>query len=204
LHVIGSFQDEDARDVFLAGCSRRFSSIARSAARRLADIDFANDVSELQDPSGNQLEKLKGDGAGQWSIRIDDQYRVCFVWDGTDAQDVEIVDCHGSQGSEVMIQRKATDRLARIHPGEFLREDFMKPLGLSANALALGLRVPATRISEIVNERRGISVDTAARLSLYFGTTVEYWLRMQSAYDVATIETELLPKLKKEVQRRVA
>ncbi len=80
----------------------------------------------------------------------------------------------------------------------------MKPLGLSANALALGLRVPATRISEIVNERRGISVDTAARLSLYFGTTVEYWLRMQSAYDVATIETELLPKLKKEVQRRVA
>jgi addiction module HigA family antidote len=103
-----------------------------------------------------------------------------------------------------MIKRKATDRLVRIHPGEFLREDFLKPLGLSANALALALRVPATRISEIVNERRGISVDTAARLSLYFGTTVEYWLRMQSAYDVATIEAELLPKLKKEVQRRVA
>jgi antitoxin HigA-1 len=103
-----------------------------------------------------------------------------------------------------MIKRKSTDRMRAIHPGEFLREDYMKPLGLSANALALGLRVPATRISEIVNERRGITVDTAARLSLYFGTTVEYWLRMQSAYDVATIEIELLPKLKKEVQRRVA
>jgi addiction module HigA family antidote len=97
-----------------------------------------------------------------------------------------------------------TDRLVAIHPGEFLREDYLKPLGMSGNALALALRVPSTRISEILNERRGITVDTAARLSIYFGTTVEYWLRMQSAYDVAISEKELLPKLKKEVQCRVA
>jgi addiction module HigA family antidote len=103
-----------------------------------------------------------------------------------------------------MMERKPIDRLERIHPGEFLREDFVKPLGLSANALSLALRVPATRISEIVNERRGMNVDTAARLSLDFGTALKSLLRMQSAYDVATIEAELLPKLKKEVQRRLA
>jgi len=103
-----------------------------------------------------------------------------------------------------MIKRSKSDRMRAIHPGEFLREDYLKPLALSVNALALALRVPATRISEIVHERRGVTVDTATRLSLYFGTTVEYWVRMQSAYDVAVSETELLPKLKKEVQRRVA
>ncbi len=103
-----------------------------------------------------------------------------------------------------MIERKSTDRMVAVHPGEFLREDFLKPLGLSANALALALRVPATRIAEIVNERRGITIDTALRLSLYFDTTPEYWQRMQAAYDLAQGEAELLPRLKKEVQRRVA
>ena len=103
-----------------------------------------------------------------------------------------------------MIQRKKTDRLVAVHPGEYLREDYMKPLDLSVNALSIALRVPATRIAEIVNERRGVSVDTAFRLSLYFGTTPEYWLRMQSAYDLAIGQAELMPRLMKEVQRRSA
>ena len=102
------------------------------------------------------------------------------------------------------MKRNSSDRLVAIHPGEFLREDFLKPLELSVNALALALRVPATRISEIVNERRGITIDTALRLSLYFGTTPEYWQRMQAAYDLARGQTELMPRLKKEVQRRAA
>ena len=103
-----------------------------------------------------------------------------------------------------MIQRKKTDRLVAVHPGEYLREDYMRPLELSVNALSIALRVPATRIAEIVNERRGVSVDTAFRLSLYFGTTPEYWLRMQSAYDLAIGQVELMPRLMKEVQRRTA
>ena len=103
-----------------------------------------------------------------------------------------------------MISRKPTDRLVAIHPGEYLREDYLKPFALSIHALALALRVPATRISEIVNERRGITIDTAIRLSLYFGTTPEYWQRMQAAYDLAIGQAELLPRLRKEVQRRVA
>ncbi len=89
-----------------------------------------------------------------------------------------------------------------IHPGEFLREDFMKPLALSMNALALALRVPATRISEIVNERRGITVDTALRLGIYFGTSPDFWMNMQAAYDLAIAEDTLKPKIHREVQPR--
>ncbi len=71
-----------------------------------------------------------------------------------------------------------------LHPGEMLREEFMKPLGLSANALAMALRVPVTRISEILRERRGITADTALRLARYFNMTPEFWMRLQMDYDL--------------------
>ncbi len=103
-----------------------------------------------------------------------------------------------------MPKRTAEDQLVAIHPGEFLREDYLAPLGMSANALALALRVPATRIVEITNERRGISTDTAFRLSVFFGTTPEFWINMQKEYEVAVARKELLPKIKDEVKRRVA
>lgn len=102
-----------------------------------------------------------------------------------------------------MGMRTKKDSFVAIHPGEFLREDFMKPLSLSTNALALALRVPATRISEIVHERRGITVDTALRLGIYFGTTPNYWLNMQMAYEMAVAERELKPKIHQEVRRRI-
>ena len=71
-----------------------------------------------------------------------------------------------------------------IHPGEILREEFMKPMGISQNALAIALRVPSTRIGEIVNERRGISADTALRLAIYFNTTSDFWMNLQTNYDL--------------------
>src|SRR5579863_8352024 len=71
-----------------------------------------------------------------------------------------------------------------VHPGEILREDFMKPLGLSVNRLALELHVPATRIGEIVNERRRITAETALRLARYFQTNAEFWLNLQNFYDL--------------------
>src|SRR5438445_13115611 len=74
--------------------------------------------------------------------------------------------------------------MAPVHPGEILREDFMKPLGLSVNKLALELHVPATRIGEIVHERRRITAETALRLARYFKTNAEFWLNLQNFYDL--------------------
>ena len=71
-----------------------------------------------------------------------------------------------------------------MHPGEILREQFMSEFGLSINRLARDLRVPVTRIAEIVNERRAISPDTALRLAQYFGTTPEFWMNLQTAHDL--------------------
>jgi len=91
-----------------------------------------------------------------------------------------------------------------IHPGEVLREEFIGPLGLSAHALAQALRVPATRINDVVNERRGITADTALRLARYFGTTAEFWLNLQSAFDLRTAEAELKSQIERDVLPRAA
>ena len=84
-----------------------------------------------------------------------------------------------------------------IHPGEILREDFLVPLEMSANALALELAVPATRIHEIVKERRGITADTAERLAHYFGGDAASWMALQADYDLKTLPTRA------EIVRRV-
>src|SRR3989442_2197052 len=79
---------------------------------------------------------------------------------------------------------KSEQLMAPVHPGEILREDFMKPLGLSVNKLALELHVSATRIGEIVHERRRITAESALRLARYFKTNAEFWLNLQKLYDL--------------------
>lgn len=75
-------------------------------------------------------------------------------------------------------------RLAPVHPGEILAEDFMAPLGLTANQLALSLRIPANRITAIIARKRGITADTALRLARYFDTSAEVWMGLQGDYDL--------------------
>lgn len=96
--------------------------------------------------------------------------------------------------------KQVSKKLPPIHPGEILREDYLKPLGLSMNQLALALRVPVTRISEIVHERRSISADTAVRLGRFFKTTPLFWLNLQTAYDLEVIEDRTLARIENEVQ----
>jgi len=79
---------------------------------------------------------------------------------------------------------KSGSLVSPVHPGEILREDFMKPLGLSINKLALELHVPATRVHEIVHERRRITADSALRLARYFNTNPEFWLNLQNFFDL--------------------
>ncbi|RZU38529.1 addiction module HigA family antidote [Fluviicoccus keumensis] len=89
-----------------------------------------------------------------------------------------------------------------VHPGEVLREEYMKPLNLSANALANALGVTAARINEIVRERRGITGDTALRLARYFGTDAISWLNLQSAYELRVAELEAGERIAEQVRPR--
>lgn len=86
-----------------------------------------------------------------------------------------------------------------VHPGEILREDFLIPLGMSANALSKALNVPAPRINDIVRERRGISADTAMRLARYFSGDARSWMNLQVAHDLRVAEIENAKRIEKEV-----
>ncbi|HLA79659.1 MAG TPA: HigA family addiction module antitoxin [Vicinamibacteria bacterium] len=100
--------------------------------------------------------------------------------------------------------RRKGRRLPPVHPGEILREDLLKPLGISINRLARDLRVPVTRISEIANGRRGITADTALRLARYFGTTPESWMNLQAAYDLDSAQRVLAERIARDVSPREA
>jgi addiction module HigA family antidote len=96
------------------------------------------------------------------------------------------------------------NKMRPIHPGEILREEFLLPLNMTAHALAVVLHVPAPRIHDITHERRTITPDTAMRLARYFGTTAQFWLNLQMAYDLRKAEMELTKKIEKEVHPRAA
>lgn len=91
-------------------------------------------------------------------------------------------------------------KLKPVHPGEILREEFMLPLGLSVNRLALELRVPVTRIAEIVHRRRAVTSDTALRLGRLFRTTPEFWLNLQTHYDLEIARDHEEKKVEREVR----
>ena len=87
-----------------------------------------------------------------------------------------------------------------IHPGEIIREEYLVPMNMSAHALALELRVPATRINDIVRERRAITPDTALRLARCFGTTAQFWLNLQNSYDLKLSEKANGKRIEQEVR----
>jgi addiction module HigA family antidote len=91
------------------------------------------------------------------------------------------------------------NKMRPIHPGEVLREEFMEPLDLSANALAVALRVPAPRINDVARERRGITPDTALRLARYFKTTPQFWMNLQASYDLKIALRDSRGRIEKEV-----
>ena len=86
-----------------------------------------------------------------------------------------------------------------VHPGEILREDFLIPLGMSANALSKAFNVPAPRINDIARERRGVTADTAMRLARYFGGDARSWMNLQAAYDLRGAEIENAKRIEREI-----
>ena len=102
-----------------------------------------------------------------------------------------------------MIKRPAEGwRIERVttHPGVVLAEDFLKPMGISANQLALRTRMPATRVGQIVHGRRSVTTDTALRLARFFGTSAEFWLNLQAAYDLSKGRLELEGRIARDVE----
>ena len=92
------------------------------------------------------------------------------------------------------------NNMRAIHPGEIIKEEYLEPLNMSANALAIALRVPAPRINDVIRQKRGVSIDTALRLAIYFNTTAQFWMNLQTSYDLkiarknmAKIEDEIIP-----------
>jgi addiction module HigA family antidote len=129
---------------------------------------------------------------------VNDQWSICFRWADGHAHDVEIVDYHGGHGN---MARKLLDP---IPPGEILSEEFMKPLGVSMNALARDIDVPPKRVSEIVNGKRAITADTALRLGKYFGVSPEVWLGLQVDYDLRLAKRTTRPEIEPKIRVRAA
>ncbi|MSQ73262.1 MAG: addiction module antidote protein, HigA family [Betaproteobacteria bacterium] len=94
----------------------------------------------------------------------------------------------------------ATNKMRPIHPGEILREEYLVPLQMTAHALAVALRVPAPRINDIVRERRSVTPDTALRLARYFNTTAQFWINLQSSFDLKQAESESGRKIAAEIR----
>jgi addiction module HigA family antidote len=114
-------------------------------------------------------------------VIVEGQWRICFIWTEEGPADVEIVDYHTAV---------PTPNRVTTHPGEMLSEEFLKPLGMSVHALAMALRVPATRIGAIVKGERSVTADTALRLARFFGTSPEFWINLQAMHDLTKARLE--------------
>ena len=173
------FRCRETEALLFGFSSRRFRSIERGARTRLARLHAATSLGDLAAIPGNRLEALKGTRLGQHGIRNKDQWRIGFTWRG---------ETPTMSKSRTTTKKTASKRrLPPIHPGEVLAED-LQDLGLSLNQLARALRVPMNRISAIANGKRSITADTAMRLARYFGTSPQYWMNLQTAYDLAVAE----------------
>jgi addiction module HigA family antidote len=106
--------------------------------------------------------------------------------------------------SSTTIKNAPTPHRVTAHPGEILSEEFLAPLGMSVNALALGLRVPATRIGAIVKGERAVTADTALRLSRFFGTSPEFWMNLQAMHDLTKTRQQNGKTIERDVHPRAA
>jgi addiction module HigA family antidote len=106
--------------------------------------------------------------------------------------------------SSITTKGAATPNRVTTHPGEMLAEEFLKPLGMSVNALAMALRVPATRIGAIVKGERSVTADTALRLARYFGASPEFWINLQAMHDLTKARQEIGVTIERDVQPRAA
>ncbi|MDN0075104.1 HigA family addiction module antitoxin [Crenobacter sp. SG2303] len=190
--AIQDFNDKETAKIWSGTMSLRLpADIQRKARMKLRMLNAAHELADLRIPPANRLEALKGDRAGQHSIRS--MTNGACVSAGETAT---LTTWKSSMTTEA--EEQTMDKLPNIHPGEVLNEEFLVPLRLSQNALARAMHVPPRRINEIVHGQRAITADTALRLSRVLGTTAQFWMALQTDYDLevaasATDLTELIP-----------
>jgi antitoxin HigA-1 len=186
------------RQAYSPVCGRRsggeFHGIERQAYRRLEILEAVPTLFALLRLPSNRFEALGGDRAGQYSIRINDRWRICFEWPDGDLEpsNIEIVDYY-----------RGRPKVARpaIHPGEVLAGE-LAALEMSAAALAREFHVPTNRLTQIVNGQRAISADTALRLGVWFGTGPEFGLHLQKQYDLRHAERTVGDEIRRTVAPR--
>jgi addiction module HigA family antidote len=182
--VIRSFGNADTQTIYGGLRCPRFQNIRSVIERKLIMLDAAARLDDLRSPPGNRLEALSGDRKGEHSIRVNDQFRICFRWTDAGPENVAVVDYHQEDGT---MTKKG---MRPIHPGEILREEYLVELGMSANALAAALGVPANRVSSIVAGKRSVTAETALLLARALSTSPEFWLNLQQVYDLRIAERE--------------
>jgi len=177
--MIQGFADEETALIWSGRRSRRLPfDMQATALRKLRLLNQARALSDLRVPPGNRLEALKGERAGQYSIRVNDQRRICF----------------GAKEVQLMSKSSTTtdvEWLPNPTPGEILLEEFLRPMSLSQTALAVAVRVPPRRINEIVLGKRAVTADTDLRLTRYFGLTPGFFLGLQADHDLMARRREL-------------
>ena len=176
--MIQSFSDETTADLFRERNTRAARRIPRElwrvVQRKLKLLDRAARLDDLAIPAGNRLERLKGQRAERHSIRVHDQYRVMFRWESGHAYEVSVEDDHS--GARLA---RAGDSARRNPTGGVL-----KPLGLGQVQAADRLGISLNRLNEIVLGKRGITADTALRLSRLLKTSPQLWMRLQADWDL--------------------
>jgi addiction module HigA family antidote len=154
------------------------------ARRKLTQINRVRDLVELRIPPGNRLESLRGDRSGQHSIRINDQYRVCFRWERDMPTRSKSPITTKTASTATLVQRRLPTHRPPTHPGEMLLEEFLLPLGITQSAFALQLGVSFPRLNEVINGRRAVTPDTALRLARVTGMSADFWLGLQQDWDL--------------------
>ena len=191
--MLKSFACRETEQLFHRKSSRRVPrDVQPRAFMRLMQIDAAVGIEDLRLPPSNRLEPLKGKRKGQWSIRINDQWRVCFRFEQGEAFDVEIADYHYTEVT-------MTKKLAPVHPGGFL-EELLQQCSVSQAQLARAIGVSAMRVSHLVKGKRPVTAEMALRLARFFGQSPQYWLNLQSRYDLDCAQDAMGRRIKSEVR----
>ncbi len=190
--AIESFKDKTTEAINYGEVSKQTrkllpAELTKKAQIKLAVLGAATSLNDLMELRGNRFEALKGDRKGQFSIRINDQYRICFEWRDNNAYNVE----YG-----LSLKENNMSHITPIHPGMVLQDE-LEEIGVSQSNLARHIGVLPKTINEICNGKRGISAPMAWKLSKAVGASPQFWLNLQNNWELSQINEVEFNRLEK-------